>query len=175
VCGVLSINSDLFHTPKGPETVCVLSLVQQLLDTVGEHTERRGSPKCTGAKQSEEHHQDILRAFYPASSRQQFCWCPPPISIAVEVDHRSPLSHLSQVSNIERWLAGWLVGWRWSDSRSSHLFRVIITTRDAMRWLKEGSIFKVYNSRFTSSSHTTVAQQISSWIVNELETATYWL
>jgi hypothetical protein len=44
-----------------------------------------------------------------------------------------------------------------------------------MRWLKEGSIFKVYNSRFTSSSHTTVAQQISSWIVNELETATYWL
>lgn len=38
-----------------------------------------------------------------------------------------------------------------------------------MRWLKEGSIFKVYNSRFTSSSHTTVAQQISSWIVNELE------
>lgn len=40
VCGVLSINSDLFHTPKGPETVCVLPLVQQLLDTVGEHTER---------------------------------------------------------------------------------------------------------------------------------------
>ena len=54
IARVLSINSDLFHTRKAPETVFV-PVARQLLDTVGEHTHReREAPKCTRAEQSQE-------------------------------------------------------------------------------------------------------------------------